>query len=136
MQKRVLLAILLVYLAMFGMDYVIHQVILSDAYAATAWIWRPMEEMKLGLIQIVSLIAISAFALIYVLWIKEHSIKSGLKYGLLFGLAGGVSMGYGTFSVMPIPYFMAFTWCWGTVVKWTVAGLIAGLVIKRPAAAA
>ena len=35
MSKRLLIAILLVFLAMFAMDYVIHQIILRDAYAAT-----------------------------------------------------------------------------------------------------
>jgi hypothetical protein len=135
MNKRIPIAILLVYLAWFGLDFVLHQLILGEAYEATAQFWRPMEEMKMGLMQIVTVISASAFVLVYALWFKEHSPLAGLKYGLLFGFGAGVSMGYGMYSVMPIPYAMAATWCWGFFVEAAVAGLIAGLVIRRPAAA-
>jgi len=67
MYKRVLIAILLVYLAWFGLDFVIHQLILGGAYAATAQFWRPMEEMKMGLMQIVSVVAAASFVLVYAL---------------------------------------------------------------------
>ncbi len=55
----------------------------------------------------------------------------GLKYGLLFGLSAGVPMGYGSYSVMPIPYYMAFTWCFGSVVEALVGGLIIGSIIRE-----
>ncbi|MBW7997119.1 MAG: hypothetical protein FVQ81_11235 [Candidatus Glassbacteria bacterium] len=135
MNKRVLIAILLVYLCWFALDFVIHEMILGDTYEATARFWRPMAEMKRGLLQVVSIIAATSFVLIYSLWFKEQSAMAGLKYGLLFGLGTGVGMGYGMYSVMPIPYFMAFTWFMGTVVEAGVAGLVTGLVVREPAAA-
>ena len=135
MSKRILIAIFLVYIVMTGLDFVIHQLILGSAYEATMQLWRPMEEMKMGLMQIVNLIVAASFVLIYALWIKKHSPMAGLKFGLLFGFTWGVSMGYGSYSVMPIPYMIAATWCWGTVVKMAVAGLIAGLIVRQPAAA-
>jgi hypothetical protein len=57
-------------------------------------------------------------------------VPTGLKYGLLFGLGAGVSMGYGSYSVMPIPYHMAFTWFLGSVVEATVGGLILGAIVR------
>ncbi len=131
MNKRIIIAILLVYLCWFVLDFLIHNIVLADAYAATAQFWRPMEEMKMGLMQVVSVVAASVFVLIYALWFKEHSVTSGLKFGLLYGIGGGIGMGYGMYSVMPIPYIMAISWFLGTVVEMGAAGLIAGLVIKR-----
>jgi hypothetical protein len=40
-------------------------------------------------------------------------------------------MGYGTFSVMPIPYQMAFIWYCGTVVEGAVTGLIVGAICGK-----
>ncbi len=131
MNRRTLIAILRVYLCWLALDFLIHNIILADAYAATAQFWRPMAEMKMGLMQVVSIVGASAFVLVYALWFKEHSVGSGLKYGLLYGVGVGTGMGYGMYSVMPIPYFMAFTWFMGMVVEAAAAGLITGLVVRR-----
>ena len=43
---------------------------------------------------------------------------------------GGVSMGFGTYCVMPIPVGLAIGWCLGSVVECLVAGLLVGLILK------
>jgi len=40
--------------------------------------------------------------------------------------------GYGTYSVMPIPYFMALGWFLGTLVQALAGGWIIGLIIREP----
>jgi hypothetical protein len=42
-----------------------------------------------------------------------------------------MGMGYGTYSVMPIPYSLALGWFWGTVVETTLAGVLLGLIVKE-----
>ena len=129
MVKKTGIAIIAVFILWSILDFVIHGVILSEAYKATAELWRPMEEMKMGLMYMIGLIYSIGFVLIYVLFFKDKNIKTALKYGLIFGVVAGISIGYGTYSVMPIPYSMAFTWFLGTVVELTLGGLIIGLII-------
>ncbi|MCP2502256.1 MAG: hypothetical protein NCA08_11925 [Deltaproteobacteria bacterium] len=129
--KKTILSILAVFIAWSVMDYVIHGVILRSSYAATASLWRPMGEMKTSLMYFSVMIASITFVLIYSLLISRKGISTGLKYGALFGLSAGVSMGYGSYSVMPIPYHMAFTWCFGSVVEAMVGGLILGWIIRE-----
>ncbi len=129
MVKKSVIAIIAVFVLWSILDFVIHGVLLSKAYKATADLWRPMAEMKMGLMRIVVLISAIAFVLIYVLFINEKNMKTALKYGILFGIAAGISMGYGTYSVMPIPYKMAFIWFWGTLIEATLGGLVIGLII-------
>ena len=129
MIKKIGMAIVSVFVLWSVLDFVIHGIILFDAYNATAELWRPMEEMKMGLMYIVGFIAAIVFVLIYALFFKEKNIKIALKYGLLFGVFTGISMGYGTYSVMPIPYSMALTWFLGAVIEVTLGGLIIGLII-------
>jgi len=129
--KKTILSILAVFIAWSVMDYVIHGVILRSSYAATASLWRPMGEMKTSLMYFSVMIASITFVLIYSLLISRKGISTGLKYAALFGLSAGVPMGYGSYSVMPIPYHMAFTWCFGSVVEAMVGGLILGWILRE-----
>jgi hypothetical protein len=129
MVKKSVITIIAVFVLWSILDFVIHGVLLSEAYKATADLWRPMAEMKMGLMRIVTLITAIAFVLIYALFINEKNMITALKYGILFGIAMGISMGYGSYTVMPIPYKMAFIWFWGTLIEATLGGLITGLII-------
>lgn len=128
--KRGILAVVAVYVTWFVLDMVIHVGLLGEAYRATAELWRPEAEMKMGLMQVVSIIAATGFVSIYALLISKKSMASGLKFGLLYGIAAGVGMGYGTYSVMPIPYSMALIWFLGTVVEAAAAGLVTAAIVK------
>ena len=129
--KRFILSVIAVFLAWSIMDYIIHGIILKSSYAATASLWRPMAEMKMGVMYVSVLIAAIAFVLIFSQFVSKRGVVMGLKYGLCFGIAAGVSMGYGSYSVMPIPYHMAFTWFLGLIIEMAIGGMIAGAIIEK-----
>jgi hypothetical protein len=129
--KRVLLAGIAVFVAWEILDFVIHNVLLKSTYAATAELWRPEAEMKLGVMVVVVLIAAFCFSGIYGCLVSPKSPAAGLKLGLLYGIAVGVGMGYGMYSVVPIPYYLALSWFLATVVETVVAGLLVGLIIRE-----
>ena len=131
MIKRIILAVVAVFVAWSVLDFVIHGVVLMQAYNATAQLWRPMEQMKMGLMHVVVLISAAVFVSLYAFFVGKKSMATGIKFGLLFGLGAGVSMGYGTYAVMPIPYKIAFVWFLGTLAESTVAGLLTGLIVKE-----
>lgn len=133
MVKKTVLAIIALFILWSILDFVIHGVLLTEAYKATAELWRPMEEMKMGLMRIVVLISAITFVLIYTLFFREKNMKTALKYGLLFGLGAGVSLGYGSYSVMPMPYSMAFTWFLGVLIEATLGGLVIGVMLRDKA---
>jgi len=128
---RILLAILAVFAAWSVFDFVVHGIVLAGAYKATAQLWRPMNQMKMIVLHVTTLIAAIAFVMIYVRLISPKDVIRGLEYGLLFGIATGVSMGFGTYSVMPIPLYMAFVWLIGSIVSMALGGIIAGAIIKE-----
>jgi hypothetical protein len=130
MGKRVLLGGIAVFVAWAVIDFLVHAVVLKGLYEATASLWRPMAEMKMGVMYVASFIASLCFAAVYGFLIRPKSLAVALKYGLIFGVGGGVAMGYGTYSVMPIPYAMAFGWFVGTVVDAVAGGLLLGLIVK------
>jgi hypothetical protein len=131
MIKRILLATLAVFVAWEILDYFIHMVILSSSYEATAHLWRSADQMKTGLMLIVVILVSLLFVTIYARLISPKNLRTAISFGFLFGLAGGISMGYGSYSVLPIPYHMALDWFLGTLVEATVAGLLVGLIVKE-----
>ena len=134
MTKRVILAVIAVFFAWAVMDFIIHGVLLAATYEATAELWRPMEEMKMPLMYFVTLVSAVAFVMIYELLISPKSVGVGLQFGITLGLAFGIGMGFGTYSVQAIPLSLAWTWFIGTLAETTVAGAIAGAIIKPPVA--
>ena len=129
--KRIVLAVVAVFIAWSALDFVMHGLILASSYEATARLWRPMNEMKMGVLYLAVLINALAFVCIYALLVAEKGIGSGVKYGLLFGLGTGFSMGFGTYSFMPIPLYMAVAWFIGTLVETLVGGIIVGSIIRK-----
>ncbi len=133
MVKKILFGGIAIFVAWEVLDFLIHGVILGSTYATLPNMFRAQADMKMGLMAVVVLIAALAFAAAYGWFVSPKSLATGVKYGLLVGFGGGVSMGYGSYAAMPVPYVMALAWFLGSWVEFTVAGLFAGLIIK-PAA--
>ena len=130
MVMRTILAVLAIFIAWSILDFFLHRLLLRGAYEATANLWRPMNEMNFPLIYFVVAVLIVSFALIYGLLVEEKSLASGIRFGALFGLAIGVSVGFGTYIHMPIPLTLAWGWFLGGWVKAIAAGAIVGALIK------
>lgn len=128
--KHTLITIVVIFIAWSVMDFVIHGLLLQETYDATAHLWRPMEDMNMPLMYLVLLAYASCFAFIYYLFVGNKSVATGTRFGVLFGLAAGISMGFGSYSYMPIPVSLAISWFAGTLVESIVAGVIAGFIIK------
>ncbi len=130
MAKRTILAIVAVFIAWTLLDFIIHGMLLKSTYEATADLWRPMNEMSMPLMYFVTLVFTGCFVLIYGLLIEQKSLASGIKFGILFGLATGISMGFGSYTYMPIPLTLAWGWFIGTWFEAIAAGAIVGAIIK------
>lgn len=127
MIRRFILAVVAVFIAWAVLDFIIHGLILQSTYQATAQLWRPMGQMKMGLMYLVTFVGAASFAGLYAIL---KSAVAGLKYGLLFGIAIGFPMGFGTYSYMPVPLTLAVTWFIGSLVETIVGGAIVGAIIK------
>jgi uncharacterized protein with PQ loop repeat len=130
MLKRTILAVVLVFVAWSIMDFILHGMLLKSAYEATASLWRPMDKMNMPLIYFVTLVFALCFVLIYGLLVGQKSLVSGIKFGALFGLATGISMGFGSYSYMPIPLTLAWSWFFGSLIEAIAAGVIVGAIMK------
>lgn len=130
MLNKTIWSVIVVFIIWSILDFLIHSVMLQSTYQDTAHLWRPMDEMKMPLMSLVTFIFSICFVCIYSYLIEPKSLQSGIKYGVIFGIATGTSMGFGSYCYMPIPLSLAFSWFFASVVELSLAGLIVGLVIK------
>ncbi|MCP4699502.1 MAG: hypothetical protein GY862_22040 [Gammaproteobacteria bacterium] len=130
MLKQASLSVFIVFIVWSILDFIIHGVLLAPVYAATANLWRPHDEMNMPLMSLITFVFAICFVAIYALLVEKKSLISGIKLGVLFGLATGISMGFGSYSMLPIPLSLAFSWFIGTLVELIAAGIIVGLIIK------
>ena len=122
--KKIIISTVVLFIVWTAMDFFFHGYLLKDAYLATADLWRPMEEAKMGLNSFVVLVTAAIFTIIYVVLIKRHSMGTVLLYGFLSGLSVGVAAGYGSYAFMPIPYFMALIWFAVPIAKGVIGGIL------------
>lgn len=88
-----------------------------------------MDQMNMPLTYFVTLVVTGCFVLIYGLLIGKKSLASGIRFGALFGLTNGISMGFGSYSDVPIPLTLAWSWFLGSWIKAITAGAIVGAII-------
>ncbi len=136
MIKQTAWAVIAVFITWSILDFLIHGVLLQQTYMDTASLWRPESEMKMGLMSLVTFIIGICFVCTYSFLVAPKSLASGIKLGVIWGVAAGASMGFGSYCYMPIPVSLAWSWFFGALIEMTVAGVIVGLLIKSPAESA
>jgi hypothetical protein len=130
MFRKLLLGTSAVFALWTGLDFFFHGLVLGEYYKATAHLWRPREEAKMILNSVVVLVSSLTFTLIYELLVRPKGMRIGLGYGALFGAASGMTLGYGAYAFMPVPYFMAVIWTVTGLVEGIAGGAAVGLLVK------
>jgi hypothetical protein len=128
---RIGIATVAVFVAWMLLDILLHGMLLRSSYALTPQLWRPMGEFKVGLNAFVVLVSAACFVWIYAQFVSDKSLKTALLYAAVFGLWRGITMGYGSYAVMPMPYLVALAWFLGAIVEVVVGGAILGWIVRN-----
>ena len=131
MIKQISLATIAIFIVWSILGFLVHGILLQPIYEASVSLWRSVDEMKMGLGYVVSLISAFGFVLIYTLFITPKSVSTALKFGFLWGIVAGINAGFATYAYMPIPESLAWAWYLDLVVGGVVAGWISGLMITE-----
>ena len=121
--KRLVLAILALFVGVFATDFLIHGVWLQNAYKESASLWRTEAEMQshMGWLMLGQFIAATAFV---VLWAKGFAASACLRCACLYGLFMGLfsqATTLITYAVQPLPA--------GIAMRWFIAGAVQGVLL-------
>lgn len=130
--KKFIYASLAVFALIFVYDWVVHGMLLQDAYRATANLWRPEDQMFDYFHWMVggqALVAIM-FCFIFAKGYEGRGIMEGVRYGIYIGLLFN-AVHLMMYAVAPYPITLVYSWIGATFGEMILAGVVASLVYKR-----
>lgn len=132
--KKFLIAFLLVFIAYFVTNMLIHGVILEKTYMKPELqnAFRPESEMnKLFWVRIITMLVFSFFfTFIFVKGYEQKGVMEGVRYGIYITLFYFFVTSFDQFIIYPITYCVVWYWIAAGFAQAVIMGIIAALVYK------
>lgn len=128
MDRKFWTAVVVVLVVKVVWETLVHGVLLSADYAASAQLWRAPEEMKNGLMIVVHIVSAFFFTLIFTRGYEGRGVQEGVRYGFFVGMLVAIPMAYGSYAAMPMPYPLALKWFLFGLLMYMVLGAVLGLL--------
>jgi len=129
--KRLLPAILVVFLFIFGYEWVFHGVLLKGIYESTPQLWRPQSTMP----QFMPFLFAGQFlfslflGLIFAKGYENRGIGEGVRFGILMGLLlSTVNLVW--YAVQPLPEILVLYWVLGGILEMVIAGILLAAICR------
>lgn len=129
-KKNFILTSIVVFVVFQAVNFIIHSLILRNAYMATQQIWRPDMMQKMWIIYVTSLIFSFLFVYVFSRGYEGRGIAEGVRYGLIVGLLLNVVGAFNQWAVYPIPFGMALQWFIYGVIQIIICGIVAAALFK------
>ena len=137
--KRLILAIVVAFVVLWGTDFLIHGIWMMPDYRATQQLWRTDAEMtsRMGWMLGAQLLFVITFVILWAKGFAGHTTKIGcaIGYGFLMGLFSGV-WAIIMYVIVPMPCSIATKWFFAGIVQAILLGLVTFWIYKPSAAAA
>jgi hypothetical protein len=131
MNKKLWIGFVVVFVLVLALDYIINNYLMMSTYAQVSNLWRPMEEMKWGLIVVCQLFFAFFFTLIFSKGYEAKGVWEGVRYGFYVSMMVHVPGAYMTYATMPVPYSLALQWFLYGSAETIIAGIALALVFKK-----
>ena len=121
--KRLILAIVVVFVALFATSFLIHEVWLKSTYMETMNLWRTPAEMQKHFPFLLAGQLLAAVAFV-VIWSKGFPAVATLCGSCFYGFTMALFSQAGTlitYAVQPMPGSL--------MVKWFIAGIVQGVLM-------
>ena len=128
--KRYIAASLAVYVIYLALGFLIHGVILAPTYQSIKGVWRPDLTSKMWIEWMDGFLISFLFTYIFTKGYEGKGIMEGVRFGLIVGLLISIPVAYGTYMIIPIPYYLALEWFLYGTAQAMVLGVVAAAVYK------
>ncbi|MCP4583987.1 MAG: hypothetical protein GY839_20440 [candidate division Zixibacteria bacterium] len=132
--KRLLLAVVAIFVAEFIMGLIFHRGILGETYSLLMQdgTFRPESDMKaLSWVRIITtLVFCFFFVFIFVRGYESRGILEGVRYGFYIAIFIGFVMAFNMFVWFSLPYWLTWAWVGIYIVEFIIIGIITSLIYK------
>ncbi len=135
MNKNLWIGFVVVFVVLQVLDGLVHGLIMLPAYDATADVWRPQAETKLGLMVIVRFIFAFFFTFVFSKGYRGGGHMEGIRYGFYTSMLVNLTYAYGNYAVLDIPYSLALQWFIYGTIEFIIAGVVLAMVMGKIEAA-
>lgn len=128
--KRFVFASLAVFVVGMILDFIIHNVILMEAYEALASIWRADMNSLMWIMYVGSFIFAFLFVYIFTKGYEGKGIMEGVRYGLIIGLLMLLTGVFGQYAMYPLPFNLIIQWFVFGMIEFIIFGVVAAVIYK------
>jgi hypothetical protein len=135
--KKVLIGCVAVFVIIEILDFIIHGIILADAYLVTAAVWRPQEVMmqKMWIFYVTNFVVSFFVSLIFSKGYEGKGIMEGVRFGFYIGMILSMGMAWGMYVMVSVPWQLAIQWFIYALIEYILAGIALSLVFGKKATA-
>lgn len=132
--KRWIQASLAVAVVVGIVEFVVHELMLSDLYKQTASLWRPAGEIEklMPLMWLGYALFAPFFVFLYAKGMepKKEAFGQGLRFGLIFGVGLSAMSNLIWYVILPMPTVLAFYWFLDGIAVYAIAGVTVALIYR------
>jgi len=131
--KKVLTGCVVVFVIVEVLNFIIHSIILADAYRATAGVWRPYEMMmhKMWVLYVSNLVVAFFISFIFSKGYEGKGIMEGVRYGFYIGVMLSMGMAWGTYVMISVPWHLSIQWFIYGVIEYTLSGIALAMIFRK-----
>lgn len=126
---RFLRAVITVYILYEIIGYYAHNSLLCDCYAELEELWRPDMKQKMNYTFIADFVFTTLFVVIYTRWVKNHTVLTGIVFGLTFSLISITNI-VNQYVMYPLSKHMTVLWILTAILQMLVSGLSVGMIYR------
>jgi Na+/H+ antiporter NhaC len=129
--KRGVIAFVGAFVFIFAFGFVWHGILMKDAYAETAALWRtdPDFNSHFWLLILGHVVLAFAFTGLYVSKVGVQSAGTGFGYGIVFGIFF-VGLDLIRFAVEPLTTKILWMWIAASLISFPIMGGLVGAIYK------
>ena len=128
---RLLLAVIVGFVIIFGTDMLIHGVWLMPDYNATKSLWRSDPEMTSHIqwMFLAQFLCAATFTVVWAMGFAGRSVSTGILFGLVMGMFQQV-WALVMYVVMPMPCALAAKWYFSGLAQAILLGIAVALIYR------
>ena len=132
--KKLIIAVLAVFVLLEATGYLIHRVLLSSTYMeeTISKVFRPMAEMDAMMwrLMVADFVFSCFFAFIFVKGYQNKGIMEGVRYGVYIALFMNFSASVAQNVVYPVPFTLALQWFIYGSIQMVLLGVVTAFIYK------
>lgn len=130
--KRFWLTVIVGFVFVWGYEYLVHGILMTDLYAQTPQLWRSDADMAAGLPVLwgVQFITVLLTAFIFTRHYQARGIGEGIRYGILIGVLLG-ALTAASYAWLPVSAKLGFVWFAVGLSKGVILGIIYAALYRQ-----